>query len=236
MRENPSNSVTNLEPDPRQEGAVRLVIEGRAVLTVPVESVRAEGLRIGSVASAEQLARLERAADHQAAYRTAVRLLARRPFARTDLARRLKLKGHLPDAIEVALDRAAAAGYLDDERFARHYVESRSARGRGPARLRVALARMGVADRLIDAALAAEGADDAVEAQIDRLVAKRAPLVAGLAPTVARQRLLAYLARRGFRGELVRRKVIAAVPGGGSIGGRLGRPLLTRRGAETDGA
>jgi regulatory protein len=229
----PSSPITGLEPDPRRAGAVRILIEGRAVLTVPVEVARAEGLRPGQVPGAEIMARLERAADHEAAFRTAVRLLERRPFARVDLARRLQLKGHLPEPVTVALDRAAQAGYLDDVRFARHYVESRSARGRGPARLRIELMRMGVERTLIDSALAMEGADEALDRQVDRLLAKRLPSVDGLPAGTARQRLLAYLARRGFRGDGVRQKVVAATagfpPGSGRSPGRLGRGQGFRR-------
>jgi RecX, first three-helix domain len=106
-----------LEPDPRTEGAVRLVVGGRPLLTVPIEVVTSLGLRSGAALSGEQVTHLELAADREAAYRTAIRLLGRRSFARADLARRLKLKGHLEPAVESALDRAQEHGYLDDARF-----------------------------------------------------------------------------------------------------------------------
>jgi regulatory protein len=226
MKESPTSPVTALEPDPRREGVVRIIVDGRAFLSVPIEAVRAEGIEVGVTISAAQLTRLERAADHEAAFRTAVRLLGRRPFARVDLARRLKLKGHLPDAVTAALDRAQALDYLDDDRFARQYVESRSSRGRGPARLRAELAQMGVARGTIDSALSDETSDQAIERQIDRLLTRRLPSVKDLAGNAARQRLLAYLARRGFVGYVARRKVVEAlrVAGNGTSGGGENRP------------
>jgi regulatory protein len=229
MKASLSSPVTGVEPDPRRAGTVRILVEGRAVLTVPVEVVQAEGIRSGVVPDAEQMGRLERAADHEAAFRTAVRLLARRPFARSDLARRLKLKGHLPDAASAALDRAAEAGYLDDAKFVRHYVESRSNRGRGPSRLRLELSAMGVERSLIDGALAALAAESAVDAQIDRLLARRLPLVRELPVTAARQRLTAFLARRGYRGDDARRKVLAATAEWGGAGSTDGSSPAARR-------
>ena len=216
MKESPTKPVDALEPDPRREGVVRIIVDGRAFLSVPIEAVRAEGIAVGVTISPVQVSRLERAADHEAAFRTAVRLLGRRPFARVDLARRLKLKGHLPQAVSAALDRAEGLGYLDDDRFARQYVESRSSRGRGPARLRAELAQMGVARGTIDAALSDESSDQAIDRQIDRLLARRLPSIKELPLKAARQRLLAYLARRGFGGEAARRKVIEALRAGAS--------------------
>jgi regulatory protein len=181
------------------------------MLTVALEVVASLGLGPGATLSGEQVTRLELAADREAAYRTAIRLLGHRSYARADLARRLKLKGHPESAVQIALDRAVVNGYLDDARFVRGYVESRAARGRGPARLRRELYQMGVDRGLVEAALAGVEAEPSTSAQIDRLIARRLPAVRALKPATARQRLLLYLARRGFQGEQVRGKVIAAL-------------------------
>ena len=231
MKESPTSPVTALEPDPRREGVVRIIVDGRAFLSVPVEAVKAEGIAVGVAISAAQLMRLERAADREAAFRTAVRLLGRRPFARVDLARRLRLKGHLAEAVSAALDRAERLGYIDDDRFARQYVESKSSRGRGPARLRAELAQMGVARGTIDSALSDESSDQAIDRQIERLVTRRLPSIKDLPVNAARQRLLAFLARRGFVGEVARRKVGDALRAAGN--GTNGRGGERGRGSET---
>jgi len=208
MRAIPTKPIEAIEPDLRREGCVRVVIGGRIALIVPADAARAAGIEIGSVLRAEVVHRLELAADEDAAYRTATRLLEGRPFARKDLARRLALKGHPLEVIEAALDRAQHFGYLDDVRFATYYVESRSARGRGPTRLRRELARLGVARDLIDAALASAAEEPAAaQARIRKLLARRMPQLAGLSRPSARRRLLAYLARRGYTGETARRVV-----------------------------
>lgn len=210
MREPPTRPIDRIDPD-RQEGSVRLVVGGRTVLTVPVDAVRAERIAPGMVLDADTFARLEAWADQAAAYRTALRLLERRPFARQDLGRRLMLKGHPGAAVAAALDRAAAAGLLDDERFARHYVQTRTARGRGPARLRRELGAQGVAAAVVERILADETSDEQGRQMILALARKRAHQLRDLERPDRLRRVLGYLARRGYTGSEVHRLVRGAI-------------------------
>ncbi|MGE0442002.1 MAG: regulatory protein RecX [Gemmatimonadales bacterium] len=211
MREKTSSPVEALEPDSRADGAVRLIIDGRAVLTAPVEAVRAAGVVVGAPVPAEALERLHQAAEDNAAYRTALRMLERRPFATRDLGRRLRLKGHAAPAIEAALAKATRFGFLDDERFARSFVDTRASRGFGPARLVRELSVRGVAqsviDRVIEEAVSPETTDEAVMT----LARKRARQLAGLERPDRLRRVIAYLARRGYAGPQVRRLVRDAI-------------------------
>ncbi|MBM4186495.1 MAG: hypothetical protein FJ206_04195 [Gemmatimonadetes bacterium] len=208
-----SSPIEAILPDARREGAVRLVADGRTLLSVPVEAVDQEGVVVGAVLSAAQMDRLITAADRAATYRTVLAMLGRRPYPRRELGRRLLLKGHAPDSVEAALAKAQAAGYLDDAKFAVQFVETRSARGLGPARLRRELVQLGVAPVEVEAALQAEAANgpDAVS-RIEQLIAKRSKQLAGLAGPDLRRRVIAYLARRGFRGHETVRLVRQRLP------------------------
>jgi regulatory protein len=193
-----------VEPDPRRPGAVRVAVAGSLHYTVPQDTARAEGLAPGLPIDEALHERLTRAADAEAAFRTALRALEGRAYARRDLGRRLVRKGHPPDAVEHALERAAALGLLDDAAFARDYVQTRAARGRGPARVVRDLRAMGVERALIDAAVAAEwdaeDGRDRTEVPL-ALAQRRAAQLGDLPRPVKRRRLLAYLARRGFTGR-----------------------------------
>lgn len=204
-----SSTIEAIEPDRRQKGVVRIVIDGRTALSLPDDLMRRERLAVGTEITPERLTSLIGAVDREAAYRTALRALERRPFARRDLQRRLVLKGHLPDLAEAAVERAEAAGFLDDAKYAQQYVASRSARGRGPARLRRELAQVGVARELIEAALAELAASEPTgeREQIETIIARKRPALEGLPPYQARRRLLAVLARRGYTGTLARELV-----------------------------
>jgi regulatory protein len=154
-----------------------------------------------------------RAADVEAAYRTLLQALSRRPFARRDLARRLVLKGHPPEAADLAVARGERVGLLDDEQFARHYIQTRAARGRGPSRLRRELTGLGVAPALADRLLGEELPEDAQDARIEALARKRAGQL-GSGPRPERlRRLLGFLARKGYRGTRVRELARRALDG-----------------------
>jgi regulatory protein len=196
--------ITALESDPRRPGAVRLEIDGARFGPVPRDLVIAEGLTPGQMVDAELHQRLSAAADIEAAYRTALRCLELRSYARNDLARRLQRKGHPRPAVEAALERASALGLLDDAAYARRYVETRAARGRGPSRLTRDLLAMGVQRSLIERALAAQWPEGSDRTSMPRVLAvKRAAQLVSLPRQAKRRRVLAYLARRGFSGREV---------------------------------
>lgn len=204
--------LTAVEPDPRRPGTVRVEIAGVRFGAVPQEVARTAGLAVGRPVDAELHQRLVAAADAEAAFRTLLRALERRSFARRDLARRLLRKGHPADAVESAVERAAALGLLDDAAFALGYVQTRTARGRGPSRLTSDLLAMGVERALIDRALAAEWPDDRDRAAVSlSLARKRAAQLGDLPRPVKRRRVLAYLARRGFAGREVSEMVARLV-------------------------
>jgi len=204
--------LTALEPDPRRPGTLRVDLDGVRFGAVPAALADAAGLAVGRWVDDTMHERLTAAADAEAAFRTLLRALERRSFARVDLGRRLVRKGHPRPAVEAAVERAFGLGLLDDAAFALSYVQTRSIRGRGPARLTRDLLAMGVDRGLIDRALAAEWPDGSDRTRVPlALATKRAAQLGDLPRPVKRRRVLAFLARRGFAGreitELVTRIV-----------------------------
>jgi regulatory protein len=194
--------ITALDPDPRRPEAVRIEIDGVRFGVVPRQVAAVEQLSVGGQVDQQLLERLGLAADAEAAFRTTLRSLEARSFARGDLARRLQRKGHPRAAVQAALDRASELGLLDDAAFARSYVETRSARGRGPARLMRDLLAMGVERALIDRAIASHWPEGSDRSAVPlALVHKRAAQLGSLPRQAKRRRLVAYLARRGFTGR-----------------------------------
>lgn len=206
--------ITGLMPDPKRPGAVRVLVDGRPFCTVHEEAAAGGALAVGADWEGEPAGVASRAADEEGAWRAVLRSLERRSFSVVELRRRLKQKGHTPEAIEFALGRALSTRLLDDAAFARNYVASRSGRGRGPARLRRDLTALGVDRGLIDAAIEAHWPEpeDALALALD-LARRRARQLAGLPREVQRRRLLAYLERRGFSGYRVAELVTRVLQG-----------------------
>lgn len=214
----PAERITSVEPDTRGIGAVRVSVDGRWFCTVPAAAARALELRPGSELTPDLREHLGRAADAQAAFRYVVAALGRRGFARRDLERRMVRKGHGPEAAAAALDRAVAAGLIDDQAFAREYASAKAGRGRGPARLMRDLMAMGVAPHLAQPAVDSAWAERTESDDPTRaLAAKRARQLGNLPRPVKRRRVLAFLARRGFQGDEVRRLVTQVLNEAGAI-------------------
>jgi len=101
----------------------------------------------------------------RSAYDKALALLARREQSRRELRDRLQHDGYARAEITDALDRLAADGYQDDERFAGMMVRSRAAHGYGPRRIRAELRTHGIDDARIERHLEQAGVDWQVEAR-----------------------------------------------------------------------
>jgi regulatory protein len=201
---NTSARITAIDPDPRRPEAVRVEIDGARFGSITREVAAREGLVVGQPVDAELQERLGAAADVEAAFRTVLRALEVRSYARADLGRRLRRKGHAAAAVEAALARAVDLRLLDDSAFARSYVETRAARGRGPSRLTRDLLAMGVERSLIDRALAAQWPEGSDRSAVPLALArKRVSQLGSLPRQTKRRRLVAYLARRGFTGREV---------------------------------
>ena len=118
----------------------------------------------------------------------------------------MKIRGAPPDVAADVVTDLTARGHLDDAAFARHWVETRSARGYGAARLRADLRARGVAAPLVDAALGTltgAGALDRARAVAER----RLPSLRRADPARAAARLRDHLLRRGYPAGIVTRVV-----------------------------
>ena len=201
--------LTGLAPDPRRPDYRLVEVDRGRFASLPAGALVGLDLIVGREIGPLVLERLQELADLEAAHRAALRALARRAHARFDLRRRLLQKQHPAPAVDGALERLSAAGFLDDARFALDYATAKAQRGRGPSRLVRDLQAQGVDRRIAEEAvrtsLAAEGVDpaDAVRA----LAAKRARQLEGLPAVVKKRRLVAFLVRRGFGGAEVREVV-----------------------------
>lgn len=148
---------------------------------------------------------------------SAARFLEARSRSVAEVRRRLAGAGYRADLVEGAIERMLELGILDDEAFARAWVESRDrARPRGERAIRSELGLKGVARETIDLVLAARrdgakdaGAEDpptsADQAAAERLVARYMRSLARVAdPRQRRQRAYALLAGNGFDPDVCR--------------------------------
>jgi len=132
------------------------------------------------------------------AYEAAVHYLAGRPHTVAEIHRHLRSKKFDVETIDHAIDRLRAQRYVDDEAFARWWVEQRERfKPRGDRALRTELAQKGVARDVVDIVLG-ERAPDADVEQAKRALSRPLTRWATLAPPERKRKIHAYLVARGF--------------------------------------
>jgi len=138
-------------------------------------------------------------ADFRQAWDTVRRFLAYRPRSEAEV-RGWMLRRYPPSLTNRVITALRENRYLDDAAFARHWRASRERHHpRSPGVLRQELGRFGVPKEVIDETL--EGFDAADNAY--RAGRKLALRLATKEYPYFRQRLWAYLHRRGFGGQLI---------------------------------
>lgn len=127
-----------------------------------------------------------------------LRLLSAAPRTQAQLAAALRRRGVPEDAAATVLERFAEVKLIDDELFARSWVESRH-HGRGLAgrALGAELRQRGVATNDIETALSQLDPEQEV-ATARELVERRLPATAGMPVPARMRRLTGVLARKGY--------------------------------------
>ena len=127
-----------------------------------------------------------------------LRQLSLGPRTRAQLATALRRKAVPEDVLETVLDRFQDVQLVDDEEFARQWVDSRH-HGRGLARRALAheLRQRGVDTATVKDAVARVGADSEL-ATARELVRRRAASMSGDDPQRRVRRLAGMLARKGY--------------------------------------
>lgn len=138
----------------------------------------------------------------QRAREAVYRLIRLRPRSAREVEDHLKRKGFDAQAIRDTVAWARELGLVDDEAFARLWVNDRLARRPCGARLlRLELRRKGVDDEAIERALARAELDE--PRLIRELIRARWALYPGHDPEARRRKLFGFLQRRGFAAEAV---------------------------------
>ena len=146
----------------------------------------------------------------------AARALESRQLSIAELRRRLRLAGYATELVEATITRLVDLGYLDDDAFARAWVDSRDrARPRGERALRTELDRKGVDRAVVDTVLddrratgdsSTDDGPSADEAAATRLIARHAAAFGRVSdPRARRQRAYGLLARNGFDPDVAMR-------------------------------
>lgn len=160
-----------------------------------------------------------------AAREICLRQLAVAPRTKAQLLAAMARRGVAEDVAEQVLGRLGEVGLVDDAAFAAAWVERRHS-GRGLARRALAheLRRRGVADPLVDEAVADLDPERELTTARD-LAARRLAACRGLDTAVRFRRVAGVLARKGYSEAVTYRVIREALEAEGADAGNLPDPV-----------
>lgn len=205
--------ITDIKEAVRDQGRLNIYIDGKFFCSLALSQVVDLKLKIGRNLSDEELVSLKRASEFGKLYQCALEYALMRPHSQKEMRDYLKKKtlskavrvknkktgeyqtkikeGYDASLVEPVLERLTERGYVDDERFARLWVENRSVRkGISQKKLRLELQTKGISQDIIEACLS-EGVRNERE-ELEKVILKKAKKYPD------EQKLIQYLLRQGF--------------------------------------
>ncbi len=194
-----AGTVTALIVQKRNKQRVNIYLDGEFAFGLAL--IEAAKLHKGQQLTDEDIDHLKALDEIEVAHERALNLLSYRPRSVNEVQRNLREKQISEVAIETVVGRLERTGLLNDEEFARFWVENREQFApRGERALRYELSQKGISDSIIDTVLGDLNQEDAAY----RAARARAQRYAKADKAVFRKRLGDYLARRGFSYDDIR--------------------------------
>ena len=203
--------ITALEPQKRNPKRVNLFVDGKFAVGLDLETVLKEDLKIGQEISQEKIKHLVEISDRQKILDKAFRFLSFRPRSQKETLDFLLRKKVDEKESGWAIEQLKKGNYLNDEEFARWWVEQRTTfRPTGWRLLKMELRQKGVGEEVIKgirnppAGEASQGSGISEQELAKRVVEKKSKSLSHLPAIELKQKLAAHLARRGFEWETIK--------------------------------
>lgn len=130
-------------------------------------------------------------------------LLKFRQRSEKELYHRLKKKNFREEVINQAISFLKDNGFIDDELFAKAWIESRLKRSLGLRKIQNELNLKGLDKKIIERQISEIKKFYSEEEIVNKIAKERFAKLKGIEPEIIKRRLYAYLLRRGFSSEVI---------------------------------
>lgn len=186
--------ITAIEPQQKNPQRVAIYLDGEFAFGLAM--LVANWLKVGQELSEERIAELKAQDEQEVTYQKALHFLSYRPRSAAEVHKNLIQRGVPEPLARETVERLQSAGLVNDESFARAWVENRNAfRPRSRTLLRQELRRKGLSDETVQSVLAEQTDEESLALEAARKYVRR---LAGLEWPEFRKKLGGFLARRGF--------------------------------------
>ena len=193
--------ITDISQQLKNKDIYSVFIDGKFALSLSSSQLAEQSLKADQHISAQQLGKLKELYTGSKCYNSALRYLALSPRSTSQLSDYLGRKGYSGTQITQAVAKLTSIGYLNDNEFARLWVQNRMRLNpKSAMELRAELTKKGLAKEIIDAAIAELDEDDQLRA-IGQIIERKSRQTAYR----DKQKLLRYLAQKGYSYNLVKK-------------------------------
>lgn len=185
--------ITAIKQQVKSAGRYSIFVDGKFAFGLSEAALMASGLHSGRELTDAELAELKDTSKSDKGYNRALDLISRRQRSEWEIRDYLRRKEFDPEFIDQIIERLLGRGYLNDEVFARMWVENRRIlKPTSRRKLVMELKQKRVPSEVIDKVLA-EDKDEVDEREVLRqLVEKKR------ARYPDQNKLMQYLARQGY--------------------------------------
>lgn len=173
----------------------RIFLDGESAFTVYKGELSRYHLEEGAVLPPEVYEELVNGVLKKRATLRAMHILERTDKTEAQLRKKLEESEYPKEAVESAIAYVTSYGYLDDRRYAKHYIEWKK-QGKGKARLKMELVQKGISREIIEEVLESTDFGETRE-MIRQIILKKRKTNIPMNEK-EKQRLYGFLMRKGF--------------------------------------
>lgn len=198
--------ITDIKPQ-KNKKRFNIYLDGKFAFGLSAEAKLKVGLKIDQEISSKKVEALIKEDEFLKFYDRALRFLSYRPRSEKELQDWFKKKKVGSETQKLIEKKLHHFGYLNDREFTRWWVEQRiTFRPLGRRRLVLELRQKGIRKEIIDEELG-KLEDEKLNRLAQELAKKKIKTLKNLPYLEAREKLSAFLARRGFSWEIIKEVV-----------------------------
>lgn len=194
-----------IEEIKRNKKSYTLIVNGETLKGVNIEVALSYNVREGEMPD-ERFKEFLKENDRQNAKAYLYNMIARKARTQKEARSRLYEKGFHKDAVEYAISAVSAYGYLDDEEYAKAYIEN-AMRNKGGYRVKRELQLKGVSDE--DAAEALFELDSETELESAKVLAVKYLKSKKVLDEKVKEKLFRFLVSRGYDYDTIKKAMKA---------------------------
>ncbi len=207
-REEKMGKITKIELQKRRKGRFNIYVDGQFACGLSEDTIIDEGISEGQElqdADIEKLLELDQSAK---AYDKALRFLGYRVRSEKEIRDKLLDAEFHPKIIENTIYRLKKAGQIDDENFARTWIEDRCAvKPEGHYLITRELRQKGISFEIIDKILKKMLPEDKEIQLAKKVIQKKNKLYKNLPEKQRMKKLTDFLIRRGFSWDIAKKTI-----------------------------